>query len=293
MRHPHGAPRKKTFAVTTFASKTVSVKPSKNEAQLQTVIFIPARYPSQRFPGKPLAMLTGATGESRSLIHRSWAAASLVAGVDAIFVLTDDERIAEAARTFGAEVLITSESPRNGTERCAEALSALGTPPEIVINLQGDAPLTPPHYIEALIGELAHDPKVQMATPVLRTEISHLDALKTDRRAGRVGATTAVFRSNGDALYFSKEVLPFSDGSPTVFHHVGCYAYKPQALLTYATLPQGPLEQIEGLEQLRFLENGIPVRCVEVDPRGRAFWELNNPSDVPLIEDIMKREGIA
>ena len=141
------------------------------------------------------------------------------------------------------------------------------------------------------------DAGIHMATPVLRTEPEHLVALQADRKAGRVGATTAVFRPNGDALYFSKEVLPFADRAAetglAVFHHVGCYAYRPDALASYATLPQGPLERAEGLEQLRFLENGIPVRCVEVEARGRAFWELNNPSDIPLIEDIMKREGIA
>ena len=264
---------------------------------MQTVIFIPARYPSVRFPGKPLAMLTGATGETRSLIHRSWEAARAVSGVDAIFVLTDDPRIAEASRAFGADVLMTSEAPRNGTERCAEAVAQLDSPPEIIVNLQGDAPLTPPHYVEALLDEMRADAGIQMATPVLRTEPEHLVGLQADRKAGRVGATTAVFRPNGDALYFSKEVLPFADRAVEtgvdVFHHVGCYAYRPGALATYATQPQGQLEQAEGLEQLRFLENGIPVRCVEVDARGRAFWELNNPSDIPLIEDIMKREGIA
>ncbi len=264
---------------------------------MNTVIFIPARYPSQRFPGKPLAMLTGATGEMRSLIHRSWDAARAVAGVDDVIILTDDDRIADAARGFGADILMTSEAPRNGTERCAEALSLLASSPDIVVNLQGDAPLTPPHYVEALIRAMAADTTIQMATPVLRTEPEHLSALQNDRKEGRVGATTAVFRDNGDALYFSKEVLPFADkatetGLP-VFHHVGCYAYRPEALSEYAKLPQGPLETAEGLEQLRFLENGIPVRCVEVDARGRAFWELNNPSDIPLIEDIMKREGIA
>lgn len=263
---------------------------------LHNVIFIPARHASTRFPGKPLAMLTGATGEARSLIHRSWAAAMAVSGVDAVFVLTDDDRIAEAARGFGARVLMTSETPRNGTERCAEALPLLESEPEIVVNLQGDAPLTPPHYVEALIRAMRDAPDVAMATPVLRTEAEHLKHLQADRKAGRVGATTAVFGRSGDALYFSKEVLPFYDNAPAdavpVYHHVGCYAYRPEALRRYAALPEGPLERREGLEQLRFLENGIPVRCVEVEARGRAFWELNNPSDIPLIEDIMKREGI-
>ena len=260
------------------------------------MILIPARYPSQRFPGKPLAMLTGATGEARSLIHRSWDAAKAVEGVDQVHVLTDDDRIAEAARDFGASVLMTSEKPRNGTERCAEALDLLPETPDVVVNLQGDAPLTPPHYVEALIRAMA-DPEVRMATPVLATDPDHLDNLRNDRKEGRVGATTAVFRPDGDALYFSKEVLPFADRAReiglTVWHHVGCYAYRPDALRAYADLPMGILESAEGLEQLRFLENGIPVRCVEVEARGRAFWELNNPSDIPLIEAIMKREGLA
>ena len=165
-----------------------------------------------------------------------------------------------------------------------------------MVNLQGDAPLTPPHYVSALIDVMVGDPSIQMATPVLKTAPEHLEHLQADRRAGRVGATTAVFGRSGDALYFSKEVLPFYDNAGAdavpVYHHVGCYAYRPEALKRYAALPEGPLEKREGLEQLRFLEHGIPIRCVEVDARGRAFWELNNPSDIPLIEAIMKREGI-
>lgn len=242
-------------------------------------------------------MLTGATGEARSLIHRSWDAARSVAGVDAVYVLTDDGRIAEAAQAFGAEVLMTSDRPRNGTERCAEALAGLDAMPDIVVNLQGDAPLTPPHYVEALLHAMEKDTSVEMATPVLRTDPAHLEKLQADRKAGRVGATTAVFGHSRDALYFSKEIVPFYDNAPVdavpVYHHVGCYAYRPSTLGRYAALPEGPLEQREGLEQLRFLENGIPVRCVEVEARGRSFWELNNPSDVPVIEEIMQREGIA
>lgn len=263
---------------------------------MHTVIFIPARFPSTRFPGKPLAPLTGATGVTRSLIHRSWDAARAVSGVDAVYVLTDDARIADAVRAFGADVLMTTDRPRNGTERCAEGLELLATPPDIVVNLQGDAPLTPPHYVESLIAAMAADPGIAMATPVLKTDPEHLSHLLDDRKANRVGATTAVFGNSGDALYFSKEVLPFYDNAPPdavpVFHHVGCYAYRPDALRQYAGLPEGRLEKREGLEQLRFLENDIPVRCVEVDSRGHAFWELNNPSDIPLIEEIMKREGL-
>lgn len=267
----------------------------KHEALLQTVIFIPARYQSERFPGKPLAVLEGATGERRTLIERSWRAAMAVSSADAVYVLTDDDRIAEAARGFGADVLMTSPEARNGTERCALGLEALDASPDVIINLQGDAPLTPPHYVEALIAAMS-DPSVQMATPVLETDAEHLAKLKADRKADRVGATTAVFGVNGDALYFSKEIVPFYDNAPAgsvpVYHHVGCYAYRKAALQSYTDLAQGALEMREGLEQLRFLEHGVPVRCVKVDARGRAFWELNNPSDIPLIEEIMKREGL-
>ena len=115
-----------------------------------------------------------------------------------------------------------------------------------------------------------------------------------DRKAGRVGATTVVRDMLGNAIYFSKEVIPFTgslkrhDPIP-VFHHVGLYAYTPQALTLYAGLDAGALEQIEGLEQLRFLEHGHKIAAVEVSAPGAAFWELNNPSDVPLIEGYLKR----
>ncbi|MEM9970084.1 MAG: manno-octulosonate cytidylyltransferase [Pseudomonadota bacterium] len=264
---------------------------------MRAVIFIPARYQSSRFPGKPLQELTGATGVSKSLIERSWDAAKAVSGAEAVYVLTDDERIADASRGFGADVLMTSSDCRNGTERCAEAVGLLDETPEVVVNLQGDAPLTPPHYVEALLSAMVADAAILTATPVLRTPADHLEKLRADRKAERVGATTAVFDRTGDALYFSKEVLPFYDNAPEgavpVFHHVGCYAYRPDALKTYVSLGETPLEQREGLEQLRFLEHGLKMRCVEVEARGRAFWELNNPSDVALIEAIMAKEGIA
>jgi 3-deoxy-manno-octulosonate cytidylyltransferase (CMP-KDO synthetase) len=261
---------------------------------VSVLLVIPARYASTRYPGKPLAELRGATGEARSLIRRSWDAAMQVPGVDQVVVATDDERIAEAARGFGAEVAMTPEGCRNGTERCAAA--ALGQH-EVVVNLQGDAPLTPPWFVTALIAAM-RDGAHQVATPVLRCDAAALAGLLEDRRQGRVGATTAVFDRGGRALYFSKEVLPYT-GRPLgpeeqipVFHHVGVYAYRRDALAAYPGWPVGPLEAWEGLEQLRFMENGVPVQCVEVEARGRAFWELNNPSDVPRIEAILAELGL-
>lgn len=260
------------------------------------LIVIPARYASSRYPGKPLVELTGASGVKKSLIERTWDAAMSVSGDHQVVVATDDSRISDAASAFGAEVVMTSETCRNGTERCAEAYVNCQSSAQIVVNLQGDAPLTPPWFVEALIDAMG--PDVQVATPVLRCDAKAHAGFLEDRAAGRVGGTTAVFDTFGRALYFSKEVLPYTgrtfEAQETcpVFHHVGVYAYRPQALSVYAGWGEGRLEAWEGLEQLRFMENGVPVQCVEVDAKGRDFWELNNPVDVARIEAIMKEQGI-
>lgn len=260
---------------------------------MKTVIFIPARYASTRFPGKPLAPLRQPDGTVKTLIQMSWEAAIQIKGVDAVYVATDDERIAEAALGFGAQVVMTSETCENGTARCADALARLEAKPDLVVNFQGDAPLTPPWFVEDLIAAMNADPSVGMATPVLRCDRQTYENFTEDRRNGRVGGTTAVFDSAMRALYFSKEVLPFIDPGKLpdpipVFHHVGVYAYRPDALRAYTQSPVCQLEVLEGLEQLRFLHNGTPVRCVEVEARGRLFWELNNPTDVARIEAALE-----
>ena len=261
---------------------------------MSVLVAIPARYASTRYPGKPLVELTGANGDRKTLVQRSWEAACSVKGVDRVVVATDDDRIREASEAFGAEVVMTSESCGNGTERCAEALENLGGGYDIVVNLQGDAPLTPHWFVEDLVAGLQKDPTAQVATPVLRCDGRALNGFLEDRSNGRVGGTTAVFGHNHHALYFSKEVVPYTGRSyedeeeTPVFHHVGVYAYRPAALKDYRHWSLGPIETLEGLEQLRFLENNHPVLCVEVLARGRQFWELNNPEDVPRIEAMMK-----
>ncbi|HKL65881.1 MAG TPA: manno-octulosonate cytidylyltransferase [Roseovarius sp.] len=266
---------------------------------MSTLVVIPARYASSRYPGKPLVPLRGATGEARTLIERSWQAATAVPGVDRVVVATDDARIRDAAEGFGAEVVMTPETCANGTERCAAAHDALGGGYEIVVNLQGDAPLTPPWFVSNLVEGLRADAGAEAATPVLRCDGRALSDFLQDRAEGRVGGTTAVFDRRGHALYFSKEVIPYTsrryeDDAPTpVFHHVGVYAYRAAALAAYAGWAPGPLEGLEGLEQLRFLENGRAMRCVEVAARGRQFWELNNPEDVPRLEVMMREMDIA
>ena len=263
----------------------------------EVIIVIPARYASSRYPGKPLAPLVGATGVAKSLIERSWLAAKEVGGVAEVYIATDDAGIAREAERFGAKVLMTGENCANGTERVADSLRHLESLPDIVVNLQGDAPLTPPWFLSALIDEMHANPDVQMATPVLRCDGEMLANLREDRRNGRVGGTTAVFDANRDALYFSKEVVPYTDDSygaeteTPVFHHVGAYAYRPATLKAYHDWGVCELEQLEGLEQLRFLQRGVKVRCVEVEACGTVFWELNNPVDVARIEDELKKRG--
>ncbi|MEO0782322.1 MAG: NTP transferase domain-containing protein, partial [Pseudomonadota bacterium] len=134
---------------------------------MSVLLVIPARYASSRYPGKPLVELTGVSGIAKTLIQRSWDAAKSVRGVDRVVVATDDARIQAAAEGFGADVVMTSETCRNGTERCAEALEALGEGYDIVVNLQGDAPLTPHWFVEDLIDGLRGAPGADVATPVL------------------------------------------------------------------------------------------------------------------------------
>jgi len=268
---------------------------------MEAVIIIPARWASSRFPGKPLAVLRGVSGTPRSLLERSVTAARAAAeatpGVTGLFVATDDDRIAAEAERSGAGVILTDPDCANGTERVAQAVARAGLRQPIVVNFQGDAPLTPAHFVAELVAAMRTEPRPQVATPVLRCDAETLANLRADRRAGRVGATTAVRDANGQAMYFSKEIIPFTGtpepGDPIpVFHHVGLYAYTPAALARYAALPPGALERLEGLEQLRFLEHGQPIAAVEVSAPGRVFWEVNNPQDIARVEGYLARCGI-
>jgi 3-deoxy-manno-octulosonate cytidylyltransferase (CMP-KDO synthetase) len=264
---------------------------------MKVVILIPARFASSRYPGKPLVELKGATGTPKLLIQRSVEAARRVPGVSAVFVTTDDGRIAEACRQFGVEVIMTSDTCRNGTERCAEALASLDAP-DLVINFQGDALLTPPGFVTALIDHMAANADAMVATPAMRQRAAEVRALQAEEAAGRVGGTSVVTANDGRALYFSKKLVPYLpagalDRDPTpVRLHIGVYAYRPQALATYVATPVSELEELEGLEQLRFLAAGIPVDVVEVEMPPFTLRELNNPEDVAPIEEALAAAGL-
>jgi 3-deoxy-manno-octulosonate cytidylyltransferase (CMP-KDO synthetase) len=264
---------------------------------MNSVILIPARYQSSRYPGKPLVELKGASGAAKPLIRRSVEAARRVRGVSGVFVVTDDERIAEACRPANVGVIMTSPECRNGTERCAEALAQLHDP-DLVINFQGDALLTPPGFVEALAARMEDDRDALVATPAMRLRSDEVRVLQAEEEAGRVGGTTVVTNDQGHALYFSKRIIPHLPGGALsrdmapVRLHVGVYAYRPEALERYAATPVSELETLEGLEQLRFLVAGIPVAVVDVQTPPFALRELNNPEDVAPIEQALAEAGL-
>lgn len=265
---------------------------------MSTAIVIPARYQSSRFPGKPLASVRGATGVVKPLIQRSWEAALAGAEGSRVVIATDDERIVSAAHGFGAEAIMTPPDCANGTERCAAALPLLGPDVDIIINLQGDALLTPPWFLPPLLRALESDPQATVATPAIRASAEVHRRLLADQAAGRVGGTTVARNRAGKALYFSKAVIPhvpearLKDSSLPVFLHVGVYAYRRAALERYGQLPASLLEELEGLEQLRFLDADISVDVIEVDAAGHDIWELNNPADLPPIEKALAERGL-
>ena len=264
---------------------------------MNTIILIPARYASSRYPGKPLVALKGAGGTAKPLIQRSVEAARRVSGVSGVFVVTDDDRIAEGCAPARVGVIMTSPECRNGTERCAEALAELHEP-DLVINFQGDALLTPASFVEALIKHMESNPDALVATPAMRLRSEEVVALRREEAAGRVGGTTVVTDNQGRALYFSKRLIPHlpqwaAEAEPTPMKlHVGVYAYRPQALKLYSETPLSELETLEGLEQLRFLDADVPVHVVEVETPPFALRELNNPEDVAPIEEALAAAGL-
>ena len=265
---------------------------------MKTVILIPARFASSRYPGKPLVDLKGAGGTAKPLIQRSVEAALRVPGIAAVHVVTDDDRIAAAVRGFGGSAVMTSEACRNGTERCAEALDQLDADVDVVVNFQGDALLTPPGFVTALVDQLANSPGSLVATPAMRQRSDEVKKLQSEEIAGRVGGTSVVIDNDSRALYFSKKLIPYlpagsldQDLSP-VRLHIGVYAYRRAALASYVATPPTELEELEGLEQLRFLVAGVPIDVVDVATPAFTLRELNNPEDVSPIEDSLRMAGL-
>jgi 3-deoxy-manno-octulosonate cytidylyltransferase (CMP-KDO synthetase) len=247
---------------------------------MDAIVIIPARYASSRFPGKPLVPLVSPNGQSRPLIEWSWRAAVAAVGPDAVAVATDDPRIVAAVERFGGRAVMTSPDLRNGTERCAAAVEALGSTAQIVVNFQGDSPLLPPGSIAPLLAALRAG-RAGVATPFVTCDEPLAAMILAEHAAGRVGGTCVVGRADGSAAYFSKLPIPHGAGRDLPLKlHLGLYAYTRAALARYAALAPSPLEFAEGLEQLRFIDAGEPIALVEIPQPAQGIWEVNNPEDV-------------
>jgi 3-deoxy-manno-octulosonate cytidylyltransferase (CMP-KDO synthetase) len=257
---------------------------------MNVVIVIPARFGSRRFPGKPLALIKG-----RSLLRRTWTIAKAVGGVSQVYVATEDERVAEHAAGFGAAVIMTSSACENGTERVRDAVRMLPDPPDVVINLQGDAVLTPPWVVQGLVDEFRADPSVRLTTAAVRCSWRQYEEIREAKARSPTSGTLVVFNKNRDALYFSKAIIPYMRitdmAVPPVYRHIGVYGYRRDALMELASLEPTPLEVAEQLEQLRALEYGLPIRIVLVDYRGRTHWSIDAPEDVDVAEALIEGEG--
>jgi len=257
---------------------------------MKTIIVIPARYGSTRLPGKPLALIAG-----KSLLQRTWSIAMTVQHIEGVYIATDDERVKAHAEGFGAQVIMTPVDISNGTERAFHAASSLAWTPDIILNLQGDAVLTPPWVIQTLVDSMLADVAIGFATTAVRLTVEQYQQMVDSKREGAVGGTTVVFDKQHHALYFSKSLIPFmrkklEDPLP-VFRHIGLYVYRYDILKQYLALPPSELEQVEGLEQLRALDNGIPIKVVEVDYRGRTHCAVDSQADVDYVEQLIAKEG--
>ncbi len=212
---------------------------------------IPARFASQRFPGKALASLAG-----KPLLQHVYERAAAARYLSNVIVATDDDRIAAAARQFGAPVRMTRDDHRSGTDRVAEV--AASEKASIIVNIQGDEPLIDPGAIDTLVLAILDRDEVPMAT--LKRKI------EDPREIENPNVVKVVTARNGDALYFSRSPIPFFRGQHrTWFKHIGLYVYQREFLLKYSDLAVGPLEEAEKLEQLRALENGHRIRVAETE----------------------------
>lgn len=243
---------------------------------MKVYAFIPARYDSQRFPGKPLTMLLG-----KPMIQHVFERASTCPGVDGVRVATDDDRIADCVRAFGGGVVMTDSGHASGTDRISEAAERTGLQADdIVVNIQGDQPAFHPSIVPALLGPLLGDRSLGMSTLSFKMiderDISNPNHVKvvTDRK--------------GNALYFSRCPIPFSrDGRSKQSHykHLGFYGFRMAFLSQFTRLERGVLESTERLEQLRALEHGFKIRVV-TSPRNSI--EVDVPEDVARAEAALR-----
>lgn len=234
-----------------------------------TAVIIPARWGSTRFPGKALHPIAG-----KPLVQHVWERASRAPGISLVIVATDDDRIAEAAFQFGAEVSFTSPKHRSGTDRVAEVARKLRGVSHI-INVQGDEPIIDPK----LIGKLAAALKAERGLPM----ITAANPIETEEELANPNVVKVVLDRDSNALYFSRSPLPYIRDTYRVpaLRHQGIYGYSTKFLLQFVQWKPGRLEQAEQLEQLRALENGAKIRVVLTKHRSLG---VDTPGDVAPVE---------
>jgi 3-deoxy-manno-octulosonate cytidylyltransferase (CMP-KDO synthetase) len=244
--------------------------------KVEVVIVIPARYGSTRLPGKPLVSLAG-----KPMIQRVYERAKMAERAGRVIVATDDERIVNAVESFGGEARMTRPDHRTGTERVAEV--AAHEKGDVFVNVQGDEPLLDPVAVDTAVNALLEEPAASIATVAtpIKTPADIMDP--------NVVKTVFDFENNG--LYFSRAPIPWVRDSASkiqVRHlkHLGLYVFQRDALLEYPTLPQGELERIEQLEQLRWLENGWKIRIAEVE---HDAVSVDVPEDVARVEKLLQK----
>lgn len=254
-------------------------------ATMKFLGIIPARYASTRFPGKPLADIGG-----KMMIQRVYE--QVVQCLDDVCVATDDERIAEAVIGFGGKVVMTSDQHRSGTDRCLEAAVKIGGDFDVIINIQGDEPFIQPSQIQSLKDCFLQDSNTKLATLVKPfTANEGMDGLFNPN------SPKVVLNLRGEAMYFSRSVIPFVRGietekwleERTFYKHIGIYAYGKQTLAEIAALPQSPMELTESLEQLRWLENGYVIKTAVTDIENLA---VDTPEDLERIRQYLTEKNV-
>ena len=239
------------------------------------VAVIPARLESTRLPRKPLRLIAGHPMIAW-VYHRARRAASL----DHVLIATDSSEIVDYCRTAGIPAEMTSAAHRSGTDRIVEVMSRIAA--DIYVNIQGDEPMVTPEHIELMLGPFRELPETQVST--LKVAITTEEA----RNPNNVKVVTDVA---GRALYFSRALIPHDrDGSGQVqyYKHMGLYAYSAAALARFQTLPPSALEQLEKLEQLRLLENGVPIHVVETS---EDTIGVDTEEDLKKVDELFRREG--
>lgn len=249
---------------------------------MKSIAIIPARYASTRFPAKPLAILGG-----KLVVERVYE--QVKKAIDKVVVATDDERIYNAVVAFGGEAVMTSSEHRSGTDRCREAYEKVGYEADIVLNIQGDEPFIVPKQINTLL-ECFKSEKVEIATLVKPfNEEDGLEALENPN------SPKVVINESGEALYFSRSVIPYLRGVErnewlkhhTFYKHIGIYAFRSEVLKAVTALPASSLEKAESLEQLRWLESGykIGVGVTDIETVG-----IDTPEDLERAEQFLREQ---